>query len=289
MGELEKPRERCTPYAFFLNVCREQWNKQNPEEIVDFNTISNICWPKWNSMSDFQKKRFVKLAESDEQRYTRAMEKYNEAKKVRDEERRAEKKEKKQKINEEKKAERIKLNEEKKAEKRKLIEEKKAAKLKKKKDPNAPKNARNAYMFFCNELREKLKSESPDMPITEVGKEAGRRWKEMTPSIRAKYEKMAADDKLRYEKEKSEYDSGTQTIPALLQKSGATPSKQIEKTNSTNATKESSSSSSDSDDDDGETFTTLIPKAFAASQGKTPQKAKKDESSSSDSSDSDSD
>merc|ERR1712227_859509 len=179
-------------------------------------------------------------------------------------------------------------NEEKTAEKRKLIEEKKAAKLKKKKDPNAPKNARNAYMFFCNELREKLKLENPEMAITEVGKEAGRRWKEMTPSTRSKYDRMAADDKLRYEREKAEYDSGTQTIPAMIQKSGTTPSKPSQKPSSSNAKDESSSSSSDSDDEDGETFTRLIPKTSSNSLGKqTPQKGKKDESSSSDSSDSD--
>ena len=35
-------------------------------------------------------------------------------------------------------------------------------------------------MFFCNEMREKLKRENPGTAITEVGKDAGR----------AKYEKM---------------------------------------------------------------------------------------------------
>ena len=27
MTELEKPRSVVTPYGFFLNICREQWNK----------------------------------------------------------------------------------------------------------------------------------------------------------------------------------------------------------------------------------------------------------------------
>ena len=42
-----------------------------------------------------------------------------------------------------------------------------------------------------------------------------------------KYEKMAADDKLRYknEKEKSVEDSGTETILTMLQKTGATTTK----------------------------------------------------------------
>merc|ERR1712156_118508 len=79
----------------------------------------------------------------------------------------------------------------------------------KKEDPNAPKNAKSSYIFYVNELREKLKIEQPALSVTEVAKEAGRRWKELSSSAKVKYEKMAADDKLRYEKEKAEYESGS--------------------------------------------------------------------------------
>ena len=55
-------------------------NPEGPEP--DYNTISNICWPKWNSLNDKQKKRFDKMASSDVQRYDQEMKKYNEAKKA---------------------------------------------------------------------------------------------------------------------------------------------------------------------------------------------------------------
>merc|ERR1740117_1305969 len=35
---------------------------------------------------------------------------------------------------------------------------------KKRKDPNAPKRASNAYMIFCKERRARLKEERPDLP-----------------------------------------------------------------------------------------------------------------------------
>ena len=100
------------------------------------------------------------------------------------------------------KEERQKIVTEKKEEKKKLMEEKKT----KKKDPKDPQNAKSAYIFYVNELRGKLKIEQPALSVTEVAKEAGRRWKQLSSSAKVKYEKMAADDKLRYEREKYNFD-----------------------------------------------------------------------------------
>ena len=78
-------------------------------------------------------------------------------------------------------------------------------------------------MLFCNELREKLKRENPGTAIT-VQRSARRLEEQNMRRCR------------RYETEKSDYDSGTETIPAMLQKSGATPSKQLhKKANTSNA------------------------------------------------------
>ena len=72
-----KPRGRCTPYAFFVNVCREQCAKKL-SKVVDFKELQNICWGKWNSMTDFQKIRFVQMSKYDEARYEKELEQYNE-------------------------------------------------------------------------------------------------------------------------------------------------------------------------------------------------------------------
>jgi len=50
----------------------------------------------------------------------------------------------------------------------------KATKTKAKKDPNAPKKALGAYMFFCADKREEVKAENPGLPVTQVSRRPGR-------------------------------------------------------------------------------------------------------------------
>ena len=59
--KLQKPRGRCTPYAFFLNVCRDQCAKKLSRE-VDFKVLQKICSKKWSLMSDYHKVRFVQMS-----------------------------------------------------------------------------------------------------------------------------------------------------------------------------------------------------------------------------------
>merc|ERR1719348_1519686 len=191
-------------------------------------------------MSDFHKKRFEFMSDCDETRYNKEMIKYNDEKKILDEEKKASKKEERKAAQEEKKKEK---EEQKRLEKQRKSDEKKS----KKKDP------RSAYLYFSNEVREKLKSENPEISITECAKEAGKLWKELTPSRRAKFQNMAANDKIRYEKETAAYKAGVQTIPDMLNKSmnslNSSPTKSIQPVTSSNGNEESSSSdTSDSDE-----------------------------------------
>ncbi|TKR94289.1 hypothetical protein L596_008589 [Steinernema carpocapsae] len=71
----------------------------------------------------------------------------------------------------------------------------------KKKDPNAPKRGKSAYMFWLAENRARLTK--PGMPVTEVTKLAGAEWREVTE--KSKWEAMAKDDKDRYEREMAAY------------------------------------------------------------------------------------
>ena len=254
---LEKPRGRCTPYAFFLNICREQCDKKRCDKVVDFNVLSSLCWERWGRMSEAEKKRFVQMSECDQVRLDKEMEIYNEAKKTLTVEKKAEKMEEKKKQKEEEKAEKKRAVEEKKAEKvaeKRRIQEEKEARKKKKKDPNAPKAAKSSYIIFFTEYRNQLKVEKPELSVTEMAKEGGRKWKELSPSQKSKFEKKAADDKIRYEREKQAYESGSgvQTIPELLKKTGATPSKSsaaVTNGDSGNDGSSNSDSSSDSDSD----------------------------------------
>jgi len=52
---------------------------------------------------------------------------------------------------------------------------------KKRKDPNAPKAASNAYMVFCKERRSELKKQHPDLPFGQLGAKLGQMWRALPP------------------------------------------------------------------------------------------------------------
>ncbi|KAE9551001.1 hypothetical protein FO519_005787 [Halicephalobus sp. NKZ332] len=74
-------------------------------------------------------------------------------------------------------------------------------KVVKKKDPNAPKRAMSAFFFWMTENRDRLKK--PGMGVADVAKAAGVEWGKL--SDKTKWEKLAENDKKRYEKEISQY------------------------------------------------------------------------------------
>jgi hypothetical protein len=85
---------------------------------------------------------------------------------------------------------------------------------KKKKDPNAPKGACNAYLFFCKDKRAELKEEDPELGPKEVMAELGRCWaelKEENKSEMARYQKLADADKERSKTEKAKYESSSES------------------------------------------------------------------------------
>lgn len=73
------------------------------------------------------------------------------------------------------------------------------------KDPNAPKKPLSAYFLFSQEERLKVKNESPDLSITEVAKELGKRWANLDPSSKAIYEQRYQDARKAYDLEMSHY------------------------------------------------------------------------------------
>ena len=74
----------------------------------------------------------------------------------------------------------------------------------KKKNENKPKMPKNAYMFFCEDEREKVKKEKPDLKSKDILVELGERWRKIKGTkSSAKYEDKASNDKKRYEIEKT--------------------------------------------------------------------------------------
>lgn len=79
-------------------------------------------------------------------------------------------------------------------------------KRKQKKDPNAPKRALSAFFFFCGERRGEVKAQNPAFGLGDIAKELGKQWEKV--GDKAKYEKMAAEDKKRFEREMAAYNKG---------------------------------------------------------------------------------
>ena len=74
---------------------------------------------------------------------------------------------------------------------------------KKVKDPNAPKRALSAYMFFAKDQRGNILKKHPNFSVTDVAKELGVQWKKL--GDKSKYEAEAAKDKARYEAAMKKY------------------------------------------------------------------------------------
>lgn len=83
----------------------------------------------------------------------------------------------------------------------------KPLKKRKRKDPNAPKGARNAYIFFssCPKILEELQGEHPNISRKDLTKFIGERWKGMSAEEKQPYVDQAANDKARYQREQKEF------------------------------------------------------------------------------------
>ena len=82
----------------------------------------------------------------------------------------------------------------------------KAGKKKKKaKDPNKPKRAMVAFMYFSIDQRPVMQRQNPTLKIADISKMLGAQWRSMSATQKAPYDKKAAADKKRYEKEMKAY------------------------------------------------------------------------------------
>ncbi|CCI45662.1 hypothetical protein ABG067_005126 [Albugo candida] len=79
--------------------------------------------------------------------------------------------------------------------------------IRKKKDPDAPKRALSAYFFFCNEARDALRRENPDMKITDISRLLAEKWRDLPEKKRAKYHKMHEGAKVKYQEQMDVYNA----------------------------------------------------------------------------------
>jgi len=80
---------------------------------------------------------------------------------------------------------------------------------KKKKDPNAPKQPLSAYFIFSTEERLKVKEINPNFSICDIAKELGRRWADMDPTTKQRYQARAEEERQKYDNDMASYRQGT--------------------------------------------------------------------------------
>ena len=91
---------------------------------------------------------------------------------------------------------------------RKLVK-KNLKKFTDKENINKPKRCKSAFIFFCEDVRDQIKKDIPNIKVTDIIVEQSKRWRELNEKNSKKieiYKKQAAKDKIRYEAEKIEYE-----------------------------------------------------------------------------------
>lgn len=82
----------------------------------------------------------------------------------------------------------------------------KVKKEKKETDPNKPKRNKSNYLYFCAEERANIKEKNPEFEPKEITRELGRLWREeMSDEDKEPYNKLAAEDKERFQNEMEGY------------------------------------------------------------------------------------
>ncbi|XP_053449146.1 high mobility group protein B3-like [Nycticebus coucang] len=79
-GDPKKPKGKMSAYAFFVQTCREECKKKNPEVPVNFAEFSRKCSERWKAMSGKEKSKSDEMAKADKVRYDWEMKDYGPAK-----------------------------------------------------------------------------------------------------------------------------------------------------------------------------------------------------------------
>ena len=131
----KQPKGKMTAYAFYVQTCREEHYRKNPEEKVGSVTeFVSKCAYSWKTMSATQKKKFNMLAEGDKRRYQFEMMNFN-------------------------------------ASSSSWTVPKKLPKKKPVRDPNAPRRNLASYLFFSKEEWHKINEEYPESSLGDIAKE----------------------------------------------------------------------------------------------------------------------
>jgi len=161
-----KPKRAQSAFMIYSNENRARVKKKHPD--AKFGEMAKLLSAEYKELSEGELAELEKKVEKEKERYEREMKNYKPPPGYGD-------------------------------------SEKNLKAKKKKKDPNAPKRATTAFMFFSTKMRPIIKKEKPDIKFTEMGKLIGQKWRELNSDDKKEFEVMADKDKERYNKEMGKY------------------------------------------------------------------------------------
>lgn len=165
------PKNASNAYMLYANDNRQRVRDTNPElKIGDIGKILGEEWRKIRDAKGPEFARYEKLAAADKLRFERECDAYGGKPKRKTKNRDGSPK-----------------------------------RTKAPKDPNAPKKPLSAYILFSNDQRDKVKSEKPELAADNKAlmSELGARWRQLDDEAKRPWNKLAAEDKMRYEREMS--------------------------------------------------------------------------------------
>ena len=101
------------------------------------------------------------------------------------------------------------------------MEAKGLAKKKPPVDQNAPKKPVSSFFHFSNDARERIKKDTPAIKQTDILKQVGVEWKQLSDTQKKKWKDISKADKARYEKEMANHKPGTPTTIAATKAAGS--------------------------------------------------------------------
>lgn len=169
------PKRAKSAYMFYSNAIRDKMKEKNPD--ASFAELGKLIGSAWKALGDEEKQKYERMATGDKQRYKNEMEDYTPPKGTTG-----------------------------------GTTKQKGSPKKKKKDPNAPKQAQNAFFLFAQEMRPKVKQENPQMSTSDIGKKMGQLFKDLSSEAREKYERKADIEKQRYKREMEAYNKSKSQV-----------------------------------------------------------------------------
>lgn len=156
--------------AFFIYSNEHRSRVKEENPDIKFGEMARALSTEYKKLSAKEKKKYEKASAKDKERYQREMAKYTPPDDS---------------------------------------DEEPSSRKKPKKDPNKPKRNLSAFFIYSTEVREDVRKENPELKFGEIARFISTQFKALSGDERAVYDKKAALDKERYQREMAKYNASS--------------------------------------------------------------------------------